>query len=158
MKDFFANIPPAIKKETLNTVMASSAGTVIMLLVFLILHLIWPGSVPFDYTVILGGICGAAIAILNFFLMCLTVRKVASAEDKDRAGKIMKLSYTRRYIMQLAWIVIAVLVPCFNLIAGICPLLFPGLGIKIRDTFAFRYVFRDRNAAPAETAPQDPEE
>jgi len=71
--------------------------------------------------------------------MGLTVQKVASDTNQDRARNRMKLSYTYRYLMQVAWIVIAILVPCFNYISGIVPLLFPSLGIKIASIIFKKY-------------------
>ena len=125
------NLSPAIKKETKRVALCTGAGVAVMLAVFLILHGIYPEKVPFDYRVILGGICGGAVAVLNFFLMGLTVQKVVDTEDEEIAKSRMKASYTQRMLMQLAWGVIAIVAPCFQFVAGILPLLFPSLGIKI---------------------------
>lgn len=45
----------------------TAAGVAVMWCVFLALHLVIPEKVPFDYTVILGGLFGGAVAVLNFF-------------------------------------------------------------------------------------------
>lgn len=124
-------VQPAVKKETKNVAVYCVAGLVVMWLVFGILHIIDKETFPFDYTVILGGIGGAVVAVLNFFFMGLTVQKVASTEDDKMAHNYMKASYGRRILMQIVWIVIAIWAPCFQFIAGIAPLLFPGMGIKI---------------------------
>ena len=52
-----------------------------------------PEKVPFDYTVILGGLGGGAVAVLNFFLMGLTVQKAAACEDEGSA-RMRPVSYT----------------------------------------------------------------
>lgn len=124
-------LSPALKKETKNIALYTIIGVVIMWLAFGVLHILDKEKIPFDYTVILGGIGGALVAVLNFFFMGLTVQKVASTEDEKLAHSYMKASYSRRILMQVAWLVIAIAVPCFQFIAGIAPLLFPGMGIKI---------------------------
>ncbi len=106
-----------------------------MWVVFFVLHMIIPEKVPFDYTVILGGIGGGLIAVLNFFLMGLTVQSVASTTDEELARKKMKASYSQRMMMQMIWGIVAVATPCFNYVAGLLPLLFPSLGIKITGIF-----------------------
>ena len=89
---------------------------------FGVLHLFVPDKVPFNYTVILAGILGGAVAVLNFFLMAVTVQKVAACEDEASAKKKMKASYMYRMQMQMLWAVLAILLPCFQLAAGIIPL------------------------------------
>ena len=125
-------IQPAVKKETLRVAAFTLAGTAVMFAVFAIGHRIWPEYVPFDYRVILGGLAGSAVAVLNFFLMGLTVQKIASQTDEEKARLIMKSSYSRRLLMQLLWIILAIVVPVFQFAAGIAPLFFPSLGIKLR--------------------------
>ena len=124
-------IQPAVKKETKNVALYSLTGLVIMLIVFGILHVVIPQKVPFDYKVILGGLGGCAVSVLNFFLMGLAVQKVAACEDEGQGRAIMKASYSRRTMFQVLWIILAVVVQVFNPISGLVPLLFPGIGIKL---------------------------
>ena len=128
-------LQPAVKKETRNVLVIILIGVALMLIVFTILHFIMPDKVPLDYRVFLGGICGGAVAFLNFFLMALTVQKVASMEDRDAATKVMRLSYSRRLGIQCIWIVASIFAPCFNAAAGIIPIFFPTIGIKIYGIF-----------------------
>ena len=128
----FSNAAPAVKKETRYIGICTLAGTVLMLAVFGVLHAFLPEKVPFDYRVVLGGICGGIIAVVNFFLMGLTVQNVAATEDKDAAARKMKTSYTYRMLLQLLWIIAAITAPCFFYIAGLVPLLFPGAAVKLR--------------------------
>ena len=65
-----------------------------MWIVFAVLHGTMPEKVPFDYTVILGGLGGGAVAVLNFFLMGLTVQKAAACEDEGSARMRLKASYS----------------------------------------------------------------
>lgn len=130
MNRLFDRLQPAVRKETKRITAVTFSGVVLMWVVFAILHLAAPESVPFDYTVILGGIGGGVIAALNFFLMALTVQNVASQTDEDEARSRMKVSYRQRLLLQIVWMIVAMAAPCFQVVAGIAPLLFPSLGIK----------------------------
>ena len=128
-------LSPALKKELRNIFIYILIGLCIMFVVFFVIMCIFPeikSNEEFEYwKIALGGMGGGGVAFLNFLLMGLTVQKVAADTNQERARSRMKLSYTYRYLMQVAWIVIAILVPCFNYISGIIPLLFPSFGIKI---------------------------
>lgn len=129
----FGEVQPAVKKETGHVAVYTAIGAVLMWVIFGILHGVMPEKVPFDYTVFLGGIGGGLIAVLNFFLMGLTVQKVAASTDEDAARMKMKASYSQRMLLQMLWVVAAIALPCFQFVAGILPLLFPSLGIKIHS-------------------------
>ena len=129
------NVQPAVKKETKGVVMITGAGLILMWILFAILHYTMPDKVPFDYTVILGGIGGGVIAVLNFFLMGLAVQKAASATDEGTARMKLKASYSQRFMMMILWVIAAIVAPCFQFVAGIAPLLFPGTGLKFVGIF-----------------------
>ena len=122
----------AVKKETRNIAVSEIIGVAIMLLVFFILHMLIPDKVPFDYRVVLAGIAGGGIAVLNFFLMGITVQKVAETEDEQAAVRKMRTSYTYRMLLQGLWAVLSTVLPCFQFAAGLIPLLIPGAAIKAR--------------------------
>ena len=128
--NLFKDLAPAIKKETKRVGIFTFSGVVVMWIVFVILHACMPEKVPFDYTVILGGFLGGLIAVLNFFLMGLTVQKIVSMEDEKQAAMRMKASYTQRMMLQVVWGILAIAVPCFQFVAGLLPLLFPNIVIK----------------------------
>lgn len=132
MGKLFDRLEPAVKKETKNVFLYCAIGTVVMWIAFFVLNKIVPETVPFDYRIFTGGVGGMIIATLNFFLMGLTVTKVASEEDEKTARRILKNSYSKRMAMQLLWIVIALAVNGIFWVAGIIPLLFPSAGIKIK--------------------------
>ncbi|MCR5278635.1 MAG: hypothetical protein K6E19_04255 [Lachnospiraceae bacterium] len=137
MNDKSFHIQPAVRKETLNVLIYTAIGTVLMwIALFLINRFLWP-DVPFDYTVFLGGVGGLTVAVLNFFFMALTVQKVTSTDDDKQASQIMRLSFTRRMLLQVVWMAVAVLVPCFYWLAGLLPLAFPSIGIKIKGILEF---------------------
>ncbi len=132
------NIQPAVKTETGKIALGTGVGVLIMFVVFFVLHMVIPEDapfnlgVPFDHTVILGGIGGYIVAVGNFFWMAMTVQKVASMEDEKAARSTMGVSYRYRTLLQLLWVILAIVVPVFNLVAGIVPLFIPSLFIKLR--------------------------
>lgn len=130
MSSIFADIQPAVRKETRHVAIGTAICVVLMWVVYAILHAVTPEQVPFDYTVILGGLGGGIIAVLNFFLMGLTVQKVVSLEDEGQARNKMKASYSQRMMLQLLWGIAAIVAPCFQFAAGLLPLLFPNIVIK----------------------------
>ena len=135
MSGLLKSVRPAVKKETKRVVMITGAGLILMWILFAILHYTMPDKVPFDYTVILGGIGGGVIAVLNFFLMGLAVQKAASATDEGTARMKLKASYSQRFMMMILWVIAAIVAPCFQFVAGIAPLLFPGTGLKFVGIF-----------------------
>ena len=135
MSGLLENVQPAVKKETKRVVMITGAGLILIWILFAILHFTMPDKVPFDYTVILGGIGGGVIAVLNFFLMGLAVQKAASATDEGTARMKLKASYSQRFMMMILWVIVAIVAPCFQFVAGIAPLLFPGTGLKFVGIF-----------------------
>lgn len=135
MSSILDNVQPVVKKETKRVVKITAVGLILMWILFAVLHFTMPDKVPLDYTVFLGGIGGGAVAVLNFFLMGLAVQKAASASDEGTARMKLKASYSQRFLMQILWVILAIVAPCFHFVAGIAPLLFPGTGIKIMGIF-----------------------
>ena len=135
MSSILDNVQPAVKKETKRIIKITIVGLILMGILFAVLHFAMPDKVPLDYTVFLGGIGGGAVAVLNFFLMGLAVQKAASASDEGTARMKLKASYSQRFLMQILWVILAIVAPCFHFVAGIAPLLFPGTGIKIMGIF-----------------------
>ena len=135
MSSILDNVQPAVKKETKRVVKITAVCLILMWILFAVLHFTMPDKVPLDYTVFLGGIGGGAVAVLNFFLMGLAVQKAASASDEGTARMKLKASYSQRFLMQILWVILAIVAPCFHFVAGIAPLLFPGTGIKIMGIF-----------------------
>ena len=135
MSSMFANVQPAVKKETKKVAIGTFICVALMWAVFGIGHAVMPQKIPFDYTVILAGLIGGIVAVLNFFLMGITVQHVAKETDDKRAYQRMKASYSQRILLQIIWIILAMTVPVFNAVAGIVPLLFPSLIVKIYYIF-----------------------
>ena len=122
----------AVKKETGFISVGCLCFTGIMLLLFFVLNKYFPEQIPFGRKVVISGILGCVVAILNFFWMAVTVQKVTSIEDETCARGVMALSYRNRMLMQLLWVVLAFALPVFNGAAGLIPLFIPSVLIKSR--------------------------
>lgn len=120
-------IDPTVRRETVYIAVWVIIFSAVMEAVFLIGG--W-----WDYTVLLGNLLGGFTAVLNFFLMGLTVQNALGKEEKE-ARDLVKLSQTLRMFMQLAFAAIGFLIPIFNIIAVLIPLLFPRVAIMLRPFF-----------------------
>ncbi|HIR64721.1 MAG TPA: ATP synthase subunit I [Candidatus Faecousia faecigallinarum] len=81
----------------------------------------------FDLKVVWGGILGAVLVILNFFLMAVGVSLAADrAKEKNvRGGKSMiHLSMLLRYVILFGVLVVAAKSEKFNLLALVLPFVF----------------------------------
>ena len=116
-----------VKNETKYIAAITAILTVLMQAVFLVLK-VW------DWTVLVGGIFGAFFAVLNFFLLGLTVQK-AVKKSEDDARKTMKASQMYRNLMILVVALLGIYLPCFNMWSVIVPLLFPRIAIALRPAF-----------------------
>lgn len=123
-------LQPAVRKETGRILTGTAVCTALMLIVFYVLHVMTPESVPFDYRVVLSAIVGGLVAALNFFFMAVAVQKVAATENEDRARQVFTVSFRFRMLLQFLWGILTLVLPCCNGAAGIIPLFFPSLLIK----------------------------
>lgn len=120
----FSQIDPTIKRDVKYIAMVVIILTVMMESVFLIIG-------KWDVTVLYGGLLGAATAMLNFFLMALSVQKAVGKEQKEASGT-MKVSHSMRMLMLVVICAVAAMLPAvFNLVAVIVPLLFPSIGARL---------------------------
>lgn len=142
-------IQPAVRTETVRIAMGTAFFSLVMLLVFALLDRL-------DVTVVLGTLLGAGAAVLNFFLMALSVQRAAESmkgvtepleengdPDPDaplqppvpevqRAKRWMQLSYTGRMLLLVGVAIVALTAPCFHPVAAALALLFPRLVIFLR--------------------------
>ena len=117
----------ASRKEITRVAKGTAVCDLILLAGLFVLSL--EGIVQFNYTVFLGVLGGSAVAILNFAVMCLTIQKAVDIEEKKQMKAFIQGSYNGRLLLQAGWIVVAFLVPHFNVVAAAAPLLFPNLTI-----------------------------
>lgn len=120
-------IDRTVIKETRYIALVVLLLSVVMEGVFLVAGL-------FDYTVALGNLLGAATAILNFFLMGLSVQKALGKEEKD-ARNVLRVSMLYRNMMIVAVAALGAFLPCFNVFALLIPLFFPRIAIALRPVF-----------------------
>ena len=118
---------PASIHEIKRMSIGSAICLVLMIAAFLLLSLVGVGS--FGLKIILSGVVGTLIAIANFAILCLTIQNAAEVEDKKQMKARFQVSYNARLVFQAAWVVVAFLLPCFNVIAAAVPLLFPTIVI-----------------------------
>lgn len=118
----------ASKKELAHITAGTLLCTAILLAVFAVLGAV--GLVPFTLSVVLGALVGAAVAIVNFAVLCLTVQNAAAKSDDPKAMRAsVQLSYNIRLFVQAIWCAAAFISPRIHLVAGILPLLFPRIVI-----------------------------
>lgn len=115
---------PTVLKETAYIATWTGILSLAMQAVFLL-------TGNWNVSVLLGNLWGAAIMILNFFFMGLSVQKAVEVEEAE-AKNIMKASQTLRTLFIFVTVVIGVVVPWFSTLAVIIPLFFPRIAIALR--------------------------
>ncbi len=120
----FMKIDKTVIKETEYIAIFVGVFSVIMQIVYLCIGY-W------DYTILLGNLWGAALAIGNHFAMGLFIQK-AVAQEPDEAKKTVKNSMSIRFGVLLILMIIGMVIPIFNPIAIAIPLIFPSLAIYLR--------------------------
>lgn len=112
----------ATKRETLHIAFGTLIFSVLMNGVFALLG-------KWDATVLWGTLLGGGFAVANFFLLALSVQKVAAEADEKRARAKMQMSYSMRMLATVVVGIVGVSVPCFSWVAVLIPLLFPRVTI-----------------------------
>lgn len=120
----FVKIDKTVMKETKYIAYFVVIFSVLMQAVFLIIS-------KWDYTVLLGNLWGIIIAVGNFFVMGLFVQKAVMQDEKD-ARQTVKASQSLRFVGIFILAVVGVLIPFFNSVAVVIPLIFPRVAIMLR--------------------------
>lgn len=120
-------IDKTIIKETRYLAFWVLVLSLLMQAVFLILH-------RWNYTVLTGNLLGGTAALLNFFLMGLSVQKALTKDEKG-AKSAMKVSQAYRTLLVLVLVILGVVLPYFNTWTVIIPIFFPRIGIAFRPLF-----------------------
>ena len=124
------NIDPIVIKETKYIALWTVILSVLMQAVFLIVGYFLP-DYAWNWRVLTGNLLGGAAVVANFFGMALGVQR-AMEKDPDDAKKSMKASSSGRMLALFIVAVIGVVLPCFDTLAVLIPLLFPRVAIAIR--------------------------
>ena len=120
-------IDDVVLKETKYISLWVIILSVLMQAIFLIIG-------KWDYTVLLGNVLTGLAAILNFFLLGISIQNAVEKEEKD-AKVSMKLSQTYRFLFIVIILVLAFALSCFNTYAAIIPLFFTRIAIAFRPLF-----------------------
>lgn len=115
-------IQEAVKKETIHIALGTGILCAVMMVIFVLLG-------KFDEKVLFGTLLGGIFAVLNFFLLGITIQKATKIENEGRAKAMIQFSYSVRMLVTLGIGVVGFAVPVFNWVAVICPLLFPRITI-----------------------------
>lgn len=105
-------------------------GEAVMLV---IMYIVYAALGRFSLDVLLGGLVGGLYAVLNFFMLGMTVQKAAQIqpENAELARMQMKSSYNTRMVGMLLVAVVAFALPFVDGLAAIIPMLFPRLTILV---------------------------
>ena len=120
-------LQPASKKEVKRIAKGVLICSALMIAAIFVLSLVGIGT--FSYRVFVGAAGGSLFAILNFTIMCLTIQKATGIGDQKQMKAFIQGSYNGRLMLQAGWVVVAIMVPHFQVIASAAPLLFPNLTI-----------------------------
>ena len=115
-------VQQATRRETVHITLGVLCFSAVMELVFFIIG-------RWELGVLWGNLLGGGFAVFNFFLLGLTVQKIAGETDPKRAKLKLQGSYTLRMLLTLAVVIVAIQVPVFVWPAAVIPLLFPRLTI-----------------------------
>lgn len=122
----FMKIDKTVIKETKYIAMFVAIFSVLMQAIFLIIG-------KWHWSLLLGNLWGAAVAIGNFFAMCLYIQKAVDQEEKE-AKQTMKASQSMRFaaIVLLTGIGVAVFYNHYGWISVVVPLVFPSFAAFLR--------------------------
>lgn len=121
-------IDKAVKRETAYI-------AVIVVLLSIIMELVFFFIGKWNFSVLWGNILGSGVAVLNFFLMALTVQKNLGKES-GRVKSSVTLSMLGRYAMMVVAAVLGGIFACFSIYAVVIPFVFPRIGIALRPVIA----------------------
>ena len=120
-------VDPTVRRETLYIAACVLVLSVVMELVFLALQM-W------DVSVLWGNLLGGAAAVLNYFLMGLTIQHAVGMDAKHAASK-MHVSQALRMLMILLVGILGIALPAFHVVALLVPLFFPRIASMFRPLF-----------------------
>lgn len=117
-------ISAAVKKETLHIAVGTAVLTAGMLAVFAVLG-------RFDRGVVLGALLGGCFAVLNFFILGLTVQSAVEIEDEKKRKLKIQNSYSLRMVAHVAVGLAGIQIQAINGLAVIIEFLFPRITIFV---------------------------
>lgn len=134
-------LDPVVKKENLYMLAGCGVCTIILQFLFVAFG-------RYDYTVLLGGLWGCFIAVLNFFLMSLAVQRAVSSGDEASAKLKIQASYTKRMLVMIALMAVGILLPVMHWCPVLAAVFYPRVVILARGMIqSFRQRRTHSNAA-----------
>ncbi len=116
---------PIVKKETGFMALGCLACTAVIMVAFLVLG-------KFDYTVALGCLIGYLLAIMNFFIMSVSLSRALDTGDEITAKLKMRHSYVMRSIFMLVVMAISVVVTFIHWVPVVASVFYPRIVILVR--------------------------
>ena len=121
-------LQPASRKELSRIALGTLACDILMIAALFVLSLVGVGT--FDLSrILLGAVCGSAVAIANFAILCVTVQSAVEIENKKKMKARFQLSYNIRLVLQAGWVVLCFVLKPIHFVAGAAPILFPNVVI-----------------------------
>ncbi len=123
-------IDNVIIKEVKNIAVGILICSCVMQLAFLLLG-------RYNYTVFIGAVWGGAFALLNFFLMALSMQKILEdpATPEDMLKQKVSGSYNLRRLLLVGALLVSFLVPAIYWLPVALSYFFPTITIYIRRLF-----------------------
>ena len=118
-----SKIDPTVKRMTRYIAACVLVLSVLMEAVYLVIG-------EWHLPVLLGNLLGAFAAVLNFFLMGLTIQRCLGLSEED-AKKFIRGSQSLRLMMIFAFCAIGAAAPIFDLLAVVLPQFFPRIGTML---------------------------
>lgn len=150
----------ASRKEITRIALGVLVCDGIMVAALFLLSLVGVGTFSAS-RILLGALCGSAVAILNFTILCLTVQSAVEIENKRKQKQRFQLSYNLRLIVQAVWVVASFLIPQIHFVAGAAPILFPNVVIfflQARGKLVSPSEKTDASPSGAEDGDEEPED
>lgn len=115
-------IQKAVRDETLHIALGVILLSLVMEGIFFLIR-------KWDMSVLWGNLLGGGYAILNFFILGLTVQKVASEGDEKRGKNWMQFSYSTRMFFTMVVVFLGITMKTFHWVAVLIPQFFPRITI-----------------------------
>lgn len=121
-------IDVTVKKETAYVAIAEAILIAVMLAVYLIIS-------KFTLNVLFAALTSGAVAVLNFFVMGLTVQKAVTVDDDSDRRKLIRASQLVRLLVMGVVVIVCAVFPKFDIFALFIPLFFPRLFAQARGIY-----------------------
>lgn len=116
-------VEKAVRDTTLYVIAVTLILSALMQAVFLL-------TGYWDYRVLLGNLWGGGFAVLNFFLMGISVQRAVDKSPED-AAKYIKANSSARMLMLFVVAAIGAAIPFLNTIAELIPFFFPRIAVFV---------------------------